>query len=249
MIKLISLFSFILLCGTAHAAAPNLAEVGGTTYQQQFGYNVNAGGGDDVWYYDNTYPFTVSNSSVIATASTANDTSTGLGCKTIFVEGIDGDYNFVSETVTLAGVTSVVLTNSYRRINNAYCATTGSLHTNNGDIMLGVAPLNSSVLAVIAQSVGRAQQAIYTAPADKQSFLEGWGFSVRNTTAAVALQVRELSSAWTTVGVLNAGENSGYVHKAFSSWVRIPRKADLRLRVLSTGVTARVDGGLEIIRK
>jgi hypothetical protein len=234
---------------TTAIAAPNLQDAGGLTHIRQGGYNTGAGANDDVWYGDGAYNFLVANSSIVALASTANDTAAGLGCKTIKVEGLDGSYNYQTENLSLTGTTSVSLANSYIRVNNAYCLTTGSLHTNNGDIMLMTTAL--APVAIIASSTGRVQQAVYTAPNDKITQLEGWDFSVGATSASVALQVRELSSAWTTVDVIDGANGAGVMRKLFGSWVRIPRKADVRLRVIGIGAggNPRINGSLEVMQK
>jgi hypothetical protein len=68
-----------------------------------------------------------SNATVVKISSNnANDTSDGTGARTLYVEGLDENYNKINETVTMNGQTAVLTTNKFSRINRLIVQTSGT---------------------------------------------------------------------------------------------------------------------------
>ena len=70
----------------------------------------------DIWTTDTVkaYPTVAATASIVSTSGV--DTLAGTGAQRVFVEGLDANWNLVSETVDLNGTTPVVTTNSYIRL-------------------------------------------------------------------------------------------------------------------------------------
>lgn len=83
------------------------------------------------------YRYLAAAQSLAVSSSSINDAAAGSGARTVLIEGLDGDYNYLAETVTLNGQTVVNTAGSFIRINNARCQTFGSLRYNDGDIYIG----------------------------------------------------------------------------------------------------------------
>jgi len=115
-----------------------------------FGYNPDVDTSEEsVWPDGGTIPHPTSASVLKISSSSANDTSAGTGARSVFIEGLDGDYNVVSETVILSGQTAVNTTNSYLYVNSFYVASVGSGGENAGNINAGTGTVTAGVPAVL----------------------------------------------------------------------------------------------------
>lgn len=100
-----------------------------------------------VWPLASLITFPVAAIQMTVSSSNANDTSAGTGARTIVVQGLDANYNEVSETVTLNGQTAVTMTASLLRVNYAYVLTAGSGNGAAGDIYIGTGVVTAGVPA------------------------------------------------------------------------------------------------------
>ncbi|MFZ9759673.1 MAG: hypothetical protein ACO3CJ_09515, partial [Burkholderiaceae bacterium] len=94
-----------------------------------FGYNPDIDTSEEsIWPDGGTVPHpTVASVLKISSTSTDDDGDPlGTGARTVFIAGVDGDYNVVSETITMNGQTAVNTTNSYLYVNSFYVVTVGS---------------------------------------------------------------------------------------------------------------------------
>jgi hypothetical protein len=115
-----------------------------------FGYNPDVDTSEEtVWPDGGTIPHPTVASILKISSSSASDTSNGTGARTVFIEGVDGNFNVVNETVTLAGQTAVNTTNSYLYVNSFYVVTVGSGGENAGNINAGTGTVTAGVPAVL----------------------------------------------------------------------------------------------------
>jgi len=115
-----------------------------------FGYNSDVDTSEEtVWPADGTIPHPTSASVLKISSSSTNDTSAGTGARTVFIEGLNGNFAVVSETVTLNGQTAVNTTNSYLYVNRFYVVTVGSGGANAGNINAGTGTVTSGVPDVL----------------------------------------------------------------------------------------------------
>jgi hypothetical protein len=115
-----------------------------------FGYNPDVDTSEEsVWPDGGTIPHPTSASVLKISSSSANDTSAGTGARSVFIEGLDGDYNVVSETVILSGQTAVNTTKSYLYVNSFYVVSVGSGGENAGNINAGTGTVTAGVPAVL----------------------------------------------------------------------------------------------------
>lgn len=117
-----------------------------------FGYNPDLDTSEEsVWPNGGTVPHPTE-ASVLKISSGSNDDDgnpEGTGALTVYIEGVDGDFNVVSETVTLNGQTAVETQNSYLYVNQFYVASVGSGGANAGIIYAGTGDVTTGVPAVI----------------------------------------------------------------------------------------------------
>lgn len=108
-----------------------------------------------------TYPVSATTMNVVSTVNTGND-KTGK----VLIQGLDANYNQISETVSLNGTTDVVTTKSYLRILSM------SVASGNPTGIITLKDLtNTTTYAKILSGFGRTQMAIYTVPAGYTFYL------------------------------------------------------------------------------
>lgn len=113
-----------------------------------FGFNPDVDTSQvSVWPLPSLITFPSAALQMTVSSTSANDTSAGTGARTVVVQGLDANYNEVSETVTLNGQTAVTMTTSMLRINYASVATAGSGNGAAGDIYIGTGTVTAGVPA------------------------------------------------------------------------------------------------------
>lgn len=144
------------------------------------GHNPNiavAGTAADVWEGGGDYPFLAAASQLEVLSASANDTAAGTGCRTVLVSGLDANYNPISETLTMNGVTPVPTVRSYLRVNVFTSVTSGSGHTNAGDITLRVVS-GGTTQHIMRAGIGFANSAVFSVQAGNTLFILSEVFSV-----------------------------------------------------------------------
>ena len=157
-----------------------------------FGYNPDVDTSEEsVWPDGGTIPHPTSASVLKISSSSANDTSAGTGARSVFIEGLDGDYTVVSETVILSGQTAVNTTNSYLYVNSFYVATVGSGGENAGNINAGTGTVTAGVPAVlydiIATGYNNRTTGHYCVPAGYTGYLIQGVFSSGQASGSTAV--------------------------------------------------------------
>ena len=115
-----------------------------------FGYNADLDTGEEsIWPNGGTVPHPTVASVLKISSTSTDDAAAGTGARTVFIEGLDGSFNVVNETVILNGQTSVNTTKSYLYVNQFYVATVGDGGANAGTINAGTGTVTSGVPAVL----------------------------------------------------------------------------------------------------
>ena len=128
---------------------------------------------ETVWQNGGIYPTNTTAGVATVVSSTTTDTDGGVGANTVTIEGLDNDYNEISETVTMDGQNNVNTSKSFLKVNRAFVATGGSSEQT-GNITVTV---DSNVLAYIGPDYKQTVQAHYTVPAGYTAFLENVNLS------------------------------------------------------------------------
>jgi hypothetical protein len=143
---------------------------------QVFGYNGDVDQTEEsVWPNGGTVPHPDAASVLKVSSSSASDTAEGTGARTIYIAGVDGDFDEVGEFVTLDGQTAVNTLNSYLYVNQLYVASLGSGTANAGDINVGTGTVTAGVPAVlydmIATGFNQRTTAHYCVPAGYTGYM------------------------------------------------------------------------------
>jgi len=213
---------------------------------------------ETVWAQGGLYSYLSAATVLKVSSSSTDDTSAGTGARTVQLFGLDGDYNEISEVVTLNGQTAVNTTQSYLRINRMIVRSAGSGGANAGIIYAGTGTVTTGVPANIYATVNgdgtnQTLMALWTVPAGYTGYLMQYDVSngtTSNTPAVCKLllvarpygevfQSKDVKSLTTGMHI----ENSLVVPIQFSE------KTDIEVRAVSSSasVTFDISASLEII--
>lgn len=194
-------------------------QIQGHTVVTVFGYNPDVDTSEEtVWPDGGTIPHPTVASVLKISSSSTDDTSAGTGARTVFIGGLDGDYNVVSETVTLNGQTAVNTTNSYLYVNTFYVLTAGSGGQNAGNINAGTGVVTTGVPAVlydiIATGYNNRTTGHYCVPAGYTAYMVEGLFSsgqASGTTAVTGFLKQHGPDGLLRVGAVATVNNSAAV--------------------------------------
>ena len=175
------------------------------------------------------YPWDTAAGTLSVVSSEDVDADGDIGTHTIIVEGLDTNYNPISESFTLSGETETgegAVT--FHRVNRAYITAGG---TNVGKIQI---KNGTVVVAEIAVGMGQTQMCVYTIPAGKTGYLTRVAASSsKNISTIVALFQRPFGKIF----IRSASSMALYQNNQDISFdVPIPftEKTDLDLRQIGS---------------
>lgn len=142
----------------------SFGRVSGHSRVAVYGHSPTPTAGTDVWEGATAYPFQTSATKLEILSASASDTAAGTGARTMMIAGLDTNFNPISEVITMNGTTPVQSANTYLRVNGLNIMTSGSGHTNAGDITLRVTGAGATQ-AIARAGYGYAKQCVYTVPA------------------------------------------------------------------------------------
>jgi len=226
--------------------------VTGIIFYRKFGRNddFDSGTMEDVVSFGGTYSFPSSAASTQINSSSNSDKSAGTGARTVTVEGLDSNYDEISEVVTMNGTTNVTLTNSYLRVNRASVTTAGSGEINQGDIQIFQ---GGNTLAEIPEDLGQTQQAVYTVPAGKTLYIQRWrceavrgsGGGSGNREIEVYFKFRPQGGAFRTIDIVGIDSNGGPFSSGDNWITSFPEKSDIKISAIAESNNTRVTAAYE----
>ena len=147
----------------------------------------------DVWVTGGVYAWPQAAVTMEAISASGNDTAAGSGAQKIIIQGLDSDFNPVSEEITMNGLgATTATTQTFRRVNRAYVSESGTYGSttagsNAGIITVRISGAGATQLKInFADSVGvgQTQVARYTVPAGYKAVLCNIDFKVSGTKTA-----------------------------------------------------------------
>ena len=174
-----------------------------------------------------TYPASATTMHLASSVNTGAD-KTGT---TVLIQGLDSNYDIISETLTLNGTTAVVTVNSYLRINSMSVSSVTSSTMPTGVITLKDLT-DTTTYAQINTSIGRTQMAIYTVPAGYTFYLSRIdAYTSANGSSADYISYRNFST--TSGGVSSLSQQAPFTNTYHAQRV-MPRafaeKTDIQLQ-------------------
>ena len=197
----------------------------------KFGYNPDIDGVEEtIWDVGGIYAYP--GSAVAMTVATDAGTPANDNGVKVVVEGLDGDYNEVSEEVTLAGSGTATTTQTFFRVNRSYVsgsqAPTGNLNITNG----------ATTYARITISENQTLMAMWTVPAGYTGFLDHVNIATGTTNANqyITAQIvqRQLDGVFRVMMKQTLG-SGGVADFLLRYPILVPEKTDIEVRAVSSG--------------
>ena len=206
----------------------------------KFGANFDIDQADDpesVWTGGGLYPWaSLSSAQTIYCVSTsASDTTT------LTLEGLDANYDEISETVTLTGLTAVTTTNQFLRVfRMTYDA------TNVGNIEARVTSATGTVVAQIDAGYAQTLMAVYTVPAGYTGYLVALDATIDGTKTCQMLMYHRLTGK--PFRIAHVAETDGRYRYDFFAPLTVPEKTDIDIRIDQvSGNDARVTANFDVV--
>lgn len=195
---------------------------------------------------DTTYPWSTFDTPGILTISTTTTNGTlsslddGLS---VVIQGLDENYEEVSETLTISG-NSATGTTTFKRVYRAFV--TDGAETNQAQIRV-----SRGVTEVLRINIGKSQtlMAIYTVPAGKTGYLlQGTATVAYGGDATVDMFVRYFGQSTFRIGhSLEVSGAGGQYFYQFPVPIKIPEKSDIDVRAEVRSNNSRVTAAFDVI--
>ena len=223
-----------------------IGAIKGWAPERKFGMNpaVAAGVQEEIWPLGTIRSLpTAAATTTIVSDSSADTLTSGTGAWTVVVQGLDDDYNFITETVNMAGLTPVNLSQQFRRLFRAYVQYTGSSGYNVGNLTVTIGGVAQ---AYVEAAEGQTHIAAGTVPAGTSFLINyysvGVGRMAGNTDAQILGQIRLYDEAgtnnhqsWRTIS--DVWVYNGQEHTNSVSTTVLPEKTDYRVLISSSAAT------------
>ena len=221
-------------------------QVKGASHVHKFGAVPAMSNGETgtIWDVDDTnYPWTALDTPAVVNIERNNASDDGLQ---ITVQGLDGDYNFAEDTITISGADTVG-TVLFKRVNRAFI-TTGAVN-NVGIIDIEAGAAGGTTVARINAGKGQTLMSVYTVPAGKNAYiLQGTASCQDGADATGDMFVRYFGQDAFRVGhsFEFAGDGGQYFYK-FGVPIKIPQKSDIDIRAQVRSNNARLTAAFDIV--
>jgi len=204
---------------------------------------------ETVWNVGGLYTYLTTAATVTVTSDNVNDSASGTGARTVTVEGLDENYNQVSETLTVGGGAGSI---EFLRVFRAFVASAGTSDTNEGTITIASGGTTLATIGIIGfglttTGLGQTLMAIYTVPVGYTLYVWQLDVSTAKTAGDVFFACRENggNNVWRIKDVIHTNIND--VERRYKFPLKIPEKSDIEIRAISEGQNMKVAATLDMI--
>lgn len=194
---------------------------------------------DTIWNVGGLLTYLSAAEQLYIVSDNANDTSAGTGARTIKLYGLDTNWNEITETITMNGITPVLSVNSYLRLFKAEVETVGSdtSQTNIGNITIKN-NAQTITLSQISAGDGQTLNSFWTVPAGKTfNLLAFYASAMKGKNLSIRMYIRENGKAFKTIRNI-AIKDGSFIHQKRLQ-IKIPEKTDIEYR----GIAKEISGG------
>jgi len=192
---------------------------------------------ESVWTGGGLYPWaSLSSAQTIYCISTS-----GSDTAVLSIEGLDANYNELTESVTLTGTSAVTTTNAFLRVfRMTYDA------DNAGDITARTVSASGTIVAQIDTGYAQTLMAVYTIPAGFTGYLVALDATIDGTKTCQVLMYHRLFGK--PFRIAHIAESDGHYRYEFVAPLTVPEKTDIDIRVAEvSGNDARVTANFDLV--
>ncbi len=227
--------------------------VPGHSFVNKFGGNDDVDAGDtpvDIWSFGGAYTFSTTADIDTVSSSSASDTTN------VVIEGLDTNWEHVTQEVTLTGQTAVELTTPlircYRMYNAGSVNFDGDIYTSVAGTLTAGVPVDADVRAMITKGDEQTMMAIYTVPAGKTAFLVDSYSTLGRTRSSIAtmeMRVRGFGGVFKLKNRITLGSdgNSSF-QKENALFAAVPEKTDIKMQCSYVSINSvEITAGFDIL--
>lgn len=217
----------------------------------KFGENPDVDAAEDLWSQGGTYTF--SSTANIDSVSSSDNGDT----QDITILGLNVNFEFVEQTITLTGQATKALDTDLIRVFRSFNANSSNfagdvyIYINGATVAAGVPQTATDIRAFIAAGDNQTLMAIYTVPAGQTGYLFNYGTSLSKLSPATALtcsiRIRPFESVF-LVKDRGAAATTGATNykREFKVPLVLPEKTDIKIIIdtvsqANTGVSGSFD--------
>jgi len=211
------------------------------------GITVASGGASLLWV-----PPTAARVHQIVSSST-NDDPGQSGVTAIHVEGLDANFDFIEEDITMNGTTNVPTTLSYTTIYDLHAILPDSDTVTNAGIIKATADTDSTVTIRMNVGNNHSQHGIYQIPENHSAYMFDFSGHILRAGGASALADikllhRPFGELWqvTEVAVLESGGSSDF-QESFTPPLNFHAKELIKMQVVSGTNNSAISGGFDLV--
>jgi hypothetical protein len=219
-----------------------------------FGYNADVDTAiETVWTEGGVLTRPAAALAMTVSSSSADDDAAGTGARTVVIQGLDANYNEVSETVELDGQTAVTMATEMIRVNYMFVASAGSGNTAAGTIYVGTGTVTSGVPATIYNTIGLGFNASltcsYTVPAGHTGYVVNGMFTAGQASGSQAVtgQLALINSDLIRRVVAISTLNNGVATYPFEYPVPVLEKMTVEALAIGSGSNNLVSAKIQIV--
>lgn len=220
------------------------SNISGKTPVRRYGHNADVGATWETLYHESDLYVYLTSAERLQVASTDVDDDgdpADTGARTLFIQGLDTNYDLINETVTLNGQVNVLTDESYLRVFKAYVVTVGTTGVNEGEITVSNNADNNVLLSIPAGE-GESHAAIFTVPADQTLWITHmFGSEITNKGIHFSLFTRALDESWRQRHDVLTFQNP-FEH-LYDFPHSFPEFTDIEIRVMGAAVAGEAVGG------
>jgi len=207
----------------------------------KFGHNAAIAASEEVvWETGGMYTYLTSEEQLYVSSGSGADDIGSTGALTVELQGLDGNYNPVTDTINMDGGTPVETNESFLRIFRVKVLTAGSGGTNAGVITIQN-QVQDNTLATISAGLGQTLMAIWTVPAGKTArMVQLWGSDQTKNGVDIRLYARELGSVFQ---IKHSQEVADSAIIPFPLSLDFSEKTDIEVRGFGSASAGDVSGG------
>ncbi len=219
---------------------PGVSSVHRSAYNPDMAQNVE----ESIWVEGGVYPWSSLNGGHNLYVISTSTADTG---QSIYIEGLDSDFNLINDTVTTNGTSAVTTTKSFSRI---HTATIVAGQANVGEVTFRLESGTGTVVAHIRAGFSITKLSQYTVPAGKTAYiLVGDTTSFRggsgNIGSVVKMMVRPYNSVFLVAHISEVV--NGFYRYDFPVPMRISEKSDIDIRGIADGNGTQMSCNYDII--
>ena len=251
-----SLFEVVMIADedgnplNSYGSAANIpiaaGQLAGYSSVEKFGRNPNVATNiETVWEHGGIYEYLTTASQIFIYSASSDDGVGQIGAIKVTVQGLDENYNIISEELTVNGAGSTL---TFFRVYRAFITDAGSSGYNKGHLIISsqsngagivLADIGGDGTGVNFVGYGQTMLALYTVPAGKTAYVTQWtiGNGNYNSSCSAFLRSRVPFNGFVMTTSDTMAVSGGFHVKNYSIPLKFVEKSDIEIQAFNGGGT------------